>query len=77
MVGRVAHVALAGADVTEALPGGRGAVHAVDAGLERELRETATLECTDRVPTAGDRRKMAAEGGRAKLQERLTALKRM
>jgi AAA+ superfamily predicted ATPase len=48
-------------------------------GLERELQETAAiLECTDRQflpqPIAD---KMIAEGGRAKLQARLTALKQI
>ena len=48
-------------------------------GLERELQETAAmLECTDRqfLPAAIEE-KMAAEGGRAKLQARLTALKQI
>jgi hypothetical protein len=48
-------------------------------GLERELQETAAmLECTDRqfLPPAIVE-KIAAEGGRAKLQERLTALKQI
>ena len=48
-------------------------------GLERELQETAAiLECTDRqfLPPA-ILEKMAAEGGRAKLQARLTALKQI
>jgi AAA+ superfamily predicted ATPase len=48
-------------------------------GLERELQETAAmLECTDRqfLPPA-ILEKMAAEGGRGKLQERLTALKQI
>jgi SpoVK/Ycf46/Vps4 family AAA+-type ATPase len=48
-------------------------------GLERELQETAAmLECTDRqfLPPA-IAQKMAAEGGRANLQERLTALKQI
>ena len=48
-------------------------------GLERELQETAAmLECTDRPflpPEMLDR--MAADGGRAKLQARLTALKQI
>jgi len=48
-------------------------------GLERELQETAAmLECTDRQflpPVILE--KMAAEGGRGKLQERLTALKQI
>jgi AAA+ superfamily predicted ATPase len=48
-------------------------------GLERELQETAAmLECTDRqfLPPA-ILEIMAAEGGRARLQARLTALKQM
>jgi hypothetical protein len=48
-------------------------------GLERELQETAAmLECTDRqfLPPA-ILEKMAAEGGRSKLQARLTALKQI
>jgi AAA+ superfamily predicted ATPase len=48
-------------------------------GLERDLQETAAmLECTDRqfLPPAMFE-KMATEGGRAKLQERLTALKQI
>jgi hypothetical protein len=48
-------------------------------GLERELQETAaTLECTDRqfLPPAIVE-KMNANGGRGKLQERLTALKQI
>jgi SpoVK/Ycf46/Vps4 family AAA+-type ATPase len=48
-------------------------------GLERELQETAAmLECTDRqfLPDAIVA-KMEAEGGRGKLQARLTALKQM
>jgi AAA+ superfamily predicted ATPase len=48
-------------------------------GLERELQETAAmLECTDRqfLPPA-ILEKMAGEGGRGKLQERLTALKQI
>jgi ATP-dependent 26S proteasome regulatory subunit len=48
-------------------------------GLERELQETAAmLECTDRqfLPPA-ILEKMAAEGGRATLQARLTALKQI
>jgi SpoVK/Ycf46/Vps4 family AAA+-type ATPase len=48
-------------------------------GLERELQETAALlECTDRhfLPPAAAAR-MAADGGRAQLQTRLTALKRI
>ncbi len=48
-------------------------------GLERELQETAAmLECTDRqfLPPA-ILEKMAAEGGRANLQARLTAIKQI
>jgi len=48
-------------------------------GLERELQETAAmLECTDRqfLPAA-IAAKMEAEGGRGKLQARLTALKQI
>ena len=48
-------------------------------GLERELQEIAAmLECTDRqfLPPA-ILEKMAAEGGRGKLQERLTAIKQI
>jgi AAA+ superfamily predicted ATPase len=48
-------------------------------GLERELQETAAmLECTDRqfLPEAIIT-KMEAEGGRAKLQARLTAIKQI
>ena len=48
-------------------------------GLERELQETAAiLECTDRqfLPPA-ILEKMDAEGGRGKLQARLTALKQL
>ena len=48
-------------------------------GLERELQETAAiLECTDRqfLP-AGIAKATAVEGGRAKLQARLTALKQI
>ena len=48
-------------------------------GLERELQEVAAmLECTDRqfLPP-GIREKMAGDGGRAGLQERLTALKQI
>jgi AAA+ superfamily predicted ATPase len=48
-------------------------------GLERELQETAAmLECTDRqfLPQAIVA-KMEAEGGRGKLQARLTAVKQM
>jgi hypothetical protein len=48
-------------------------------GLERELQETAaTLECTDRqfLPAA-ILEKTDVPGGRAALQERLTALKQL
>jgi SpoVK/Ycf46/Vps4 family AAA+-type ATPase len=48
-------------------------------GLERELQEVAAmLECTDRqFLTAAILEKMAADGGREKLQGRLTALKQI
>jgi SpoVK/Ycf46/Vps4 family AAA+-type ATPase len=49
------------------------------AGLEKELQETAAiLECTDRqfLPSAVAAR-ISEDGGRQKLQERLTALKRL
>jgi AAA+ superfamily predicted ATPase len=48
-------------------------------GLERELQELAAiLECTDRVfLTEAAQRKTDAPGGRAALQERLTALKQL
>jgi SpoVK/Ycf46/Vps4 family AAA+-type ATPase len=48
-------------------------------GLERELQETAAiLECTDRqfLPPAMFE-KTASDGGRGRLQERLTALKQI
>jgi hypothetical protein len=48
-------------------------------GLERELQEVAAiLECTDRqfLPP-GMLEKTTASGGRATLQERLTALKQL
>lgn len=48
-------------------------------GLERELQETAAIiECTDRqfLPS-GILEKIDVEGGRTKLQARLTALKQM
>jgi SpoVK/Ycf46/Vps4 family AAA+-type ATPase len=49
------------------------------AGLERELQETAAiLECTDRqFLTSKILSRIEAEGGRGKLQERLTALKQL
>ena len=48
-------------------------------GLERELQEVAAiLECTDRVfLTPAAQQKTDAPGGRAALQERLTALKQL
>jgi AAA+ superfamily predicted ATPase len=48
-------------------------------GLERELQETAAmLECTDsQFLPAAIKEKMEAEGGRGKLQARLTALKQI
>ena len=49
------------------------------AGLERELQETAAvLECTDRqFLTTKFLSQIEADGGRGKLQERLTALKQL
>jgi hypothetical protein len=48
-------------------------------GLERELQETAAMiECTDRQFLSSDMlKKMEADGGRTKLQARLTALKQI
>ena len=49
------------------------------AGLEKELQETAAiLECTDRqfLPAEVVTR-IDGDGGRQKLQERLTALRRL
>ena len=48
-------------------------------GLERELQDVAAiLECTDRVfLTAAAQQRIDAPGGRAALQERLTALKQL
>ena len=70
---------LAGADhvTSEALNGVVSQFMPSTQGIERELQETAAmLECTDRqfLPPAM-LVKTAEEGGRAKLQARLTALK--
>ena len=48
-------------------------------GLERELQETAAIiECTDRQFLSAEMlAKMEADGGRTKLQARLTALKQI
>jgi hypothetical protein len=48
-------------------------------GLEKELQEVAAiLECTDRAFLLPEQQKMVdQEGGRGKLQERLTQLKMM
>ena len=72
---------LAGADhvTTEALAGVVDQFMPSTQGLERELQEMAAiLECTDRqfLPPA-IRDKMAADGGRAAIQARLTALKQI
>ena len=80
MVGRAWRTSLlAGADhvTREALAGVVATFMPSTQGLERELQETAAmLECTDSqfLPPA-ILEKMAAEGGRGKLQARLTALK--
>jgi AAA+ superfamily predicted ATPase len=82
MVGRAWRTSLlAGADhvTKEALAGVVATFMPSTQGLERELQETAAmLECTDSqfLPPA-ILQKMAAEGGRGKLQERLTALKQI
>src|SRR5262249_48818365 len=82
MVGRAWRQSLlAGADhvTREALADVVAQVMPSTQGLERELQETAAmLECTDRqfLPPA-ILEKMAAEGGRGKLQARLTALKQI
>ena len=72
---------LAGADhvTSEALNGVVSQFMPSTQGIERELQETAAmLECTDRqfLPPAILER-MTADGGRAKLQARLTVLKQM
>jgi ATP-dependent 26S proteasome regulatory subunit len=82
MVGRAWRSSLlAGADhvTREALTGVVATFMPSTQGLERELQETAAmLECTDSqfLPPA-IHEKMAAEGGRARLQTRLTALKQI
>ena len=82
MVGRAWRTSLlAGADhvTREALAGVVSTFMPSTQGLERELQETAAmLECTDSqfLPPAIVE-KMAAEGGRGKLQARLTALKQI
>jgi AAA+ superfamily predicted ATPase len=82
MVGRAWRTSLlAGADhvTREALAEVAAQFMPSTQGLERELQETAAiLECTDRqfLPPA-ILEKTAAEGGRAKLQARLTALKQI
>jgi AAA+ superfamily predicted ATPase len=82
MVGRAWRASLlAGADhvTREALSEVAAQFMPSTQGLERELQETAAmLECTDRqfLPPA-ILQKMEAEGGRGKLQARLTALKQI
>ncbi len=82
IVGRALRVSLlAGADhvTREALAEVVSQFMPSTQGLERELQETAALlECTDRQflpPVMSE--KTAAEGGRARLQARLTALKQI
>jgi AAA+ superfamily predicted ATPase len=82
MVGRAWRTSLlAGADhvTREALAGVIATFMPSTQGLERELQETAAmLECTDsQFLPAAIVEKMAAEGGRGKLQARLTALKQI
>jgi len=82
IVGRALRVSLlAGADhvTREALAEVVSQFMPSTQGLERELQETAALlECTDKqfLPAAMCE-KTAAEGGRARLQARLTALKQI
>jgi AAA+ superfamily predicted ATPase len=82
MVGRAWRASLlAGADhvTREAVAGVVAEFMPSTQGLERELQETAAiLECTDRqfLPPAM-LQKTTAEGGRAALQARLTALKQL
>ncbi|MFL6281369.1 MAG: ATP-binding protein [Vicinamibacterales bacterium] len=82
MVGRAWRASLlAGADhvTREALAGVVAEFMPSTQGLERELQETAAiLECTDRqfLPAAM-LEKTTAQGGRAALQARLTALKQL
>jgi AAA+ superfamily predicted ATPase len=72
---------LAGADhvTREALAAAVAGFMPSTQGLERELQEVAAiLECTDRVfLTGAAQQKTDAPGGRAALQERLTALKQL
>jgi len=72
---------LAGADhvTRESLTGAVSGFLPSTQGLERELQEVAAiLECTDRVfLTTAARQRTDAPGGRAALQERLTALKQL
>src|SRR5436190_795769 len=82
MVGRAWRTSLlAGADhvTREALAGVVATFMPSTQGLERELQETAAmLECTDsQFLPPSILEKMAAEGGRGKLQARLTALKQI
>ncbi len=82
MVGRAWRVSLlAGADhvTKEALADVVAQFMPSTQGLERELQEVAAiLECTDsQFLPAPIREQAAAEGGRAKLQARLTALKQI
>src|SRR5437588_3872332 len=82
MVGRAWRTSLlAGADhiTREAVAGIVSTFMPSTQGFERELQETAAmLECTDSqfLPPA-ILEKMAAEGGRGKLQARLTAIKQI
>ncbi|OLC42710.1 MAG: hypothetical protein AUH43_22020 [Acidobacteria bacterium 13_1_40CM_65_14] len=82
IVGRAWRVSLlAGADhvTREALAEAVSQFMPSTQGLERELQETAAmLECTDRQFLPAEMlEKTAADGGRAKLQARLTALKQI
>jgi ATP-dependent 26S proteasome regulatory subunit len=82
IVGRAWRVSLlAGADhvTRDALAGVVAQFMPSTQGLERELQETAAiLECTDsQFLPAAIREQIAADGGRAKLQARLTALKQI
>jgi AAA+ superfamily predicted ATPase len=82
MVGRAWRMSLLSGSATitrEALAEVVGQFMPSTQGLERDLQETAAiLECTDRqfLPSAIVQ-KMEADGGRGKLQARLTALKQM
>jgi SpoVK/Ycf46/Vps4 family AAA+-type ATPase len=82
IVGRAWRVSLlAGADhvTKEALAGVVGEFLPSTQGLERELQETAAiLECTDsQFLPQSVRDQLKADGGRGKLQARLTALKQI